>query len=331
ANARQIRDLQDFSVRGDYQFLRQFGMALSWRRSNDNLNGKRNYTSIVRAPEVRLTFRDLPFYRRLVLEVGYRERNLDTAGDPLATCVTLPTIPPTPQITTKRSAHPGCLVTELRQATEERIRSTRIPFFSLTLPVSDSSFSFDYEHRHDMDAVINQNSSDTDRFAFGYRGNYTWNNWDVIPSFRYELERLAKYTPNNPALAPSDPSLIYAIDFFAAHDTSRSFNAQLQIEAPRYFRFEGIYREFNSISLSPLKASVPLDPLQNFFLLNQGFKRPSWRAALTYKFRNDENRLLTAYYERGNNFFNTGDPFVPDHKSFRETILGGTLLLRFRH
>jgi len=331
ANSRQIRDLQDFSLRGDYQFLRQFGLALSLRRSNDNLNGKRNYTSIVRAPEARLTFRDLPIYRRMVLEVGYRERNLDTAGNPLATCVTLPTIPPTPQITTKRSAHPGCLVTEQRQATEERIRSTRIPFFSLTLPVSDSSFSFDYEHRHDMDAVLNQNSSDTDRFAFGFRGNYTWNNWDVIPSFRYELERLAKLSPNNPALSPSNPSLIYAIDFFEAHDSSRSFNAQLQIEAPRYFRFEGIYREFNSISLSPLKASPQLDPLLNFFYLNQGFKRPTWRAALTFKFENDENRLLTAYYERSNNFFNPGDPFVADQKSFRETIFGGTLLLRFRH
>jgi hypothetical protein len=245
--------------------------------------------------------------------------------------VTAPTIPPTPQITTKRSAHPGCLVTEQRQTTEERIRSTRIPFFSLTLPVSDSSFSFDYEHRHDMDAVLNQNSSDTDRFAFGFRGNYTWNNWDVIPSFRYELERLAKLSPNNPALAPSDPSLTYAIDFFEAHDTSRSFNAQLQIEAPRYFRFEGIYREFNSISLSPLKASPQLDPLLNFFYLNQGFKRPTWRAALTYKIRNDENRLLTVYYERGNNFFNPGDPFVADQKSFRETIIGGTLQFRFRH
>lgn len=329
ANARQIRDLQDFNVRGDYQFMRQFGMTISWRRSNDNLNAKRNFTSIVRAPEVRLTFRDLPMYRRMVLEVGYRERNLDTAGTPLATCVTLPTVPPTPQVTTKRPAHPGCQVGEQRTATEERIRSTRIPFFSLTLPVRDTSFNFDYEHRHDMDAVFNQNSSDTDRFAFGFRGNYNWNNWDVIPSFRYELERLAKYTPNNPALSPSDPSLIYAIDFFGAHDTSRSFNAQLQIEAPRYFRFEGFYREFNSISLSPLKASAQLDPLLNFFYLNQGFKRPTWRAALTYKIRNDENRLLTAYYERGNNFFNTGDPFVADLKSFRETILGGTILFRF--
>ncbi|MBI1750623.1 MAG: hypothetical protein HY234_00060 [Acidobacteria bacterium] len=299
ANARQIRDLQDFNVRGDYQFRRQFGMTVSWRRSNDNLNGKRNYTSIVRAPEVRLTFRDLPFYRKFVLEVGYRERNLDTSGSPTAV--------------------------------QNRIRSTRIPFFGLTLPLGDSSFTYDYEHRHDKDAVVAQNSTDSDRFAFGFRGNYTWNNWDVIPSFRYELERLAKSTPNNAALALTDPTLIFPADFFGAHDTSRSFNAQLQIEAPRYIRFEGTYREFNSITLSPLRASIALDPLLRFFYLNQGFKRPSWRASLTYKFRNDENRLITAFYERGNNFFDTGDPFVADPKSFRETILGGTILLRFRH
>lgn len=330
ANARQIRDLQDFNVRGDYQFLRQFGLALSWRRSNDNLNGKRNFTSIVRAPEVRLTFRDLPLYRKFVLEVGYRERNLDTTGNSL-TCVAPPTPPATTPVTTYRPAHLGCLPTESLTANNERVRSTRIPFFSLTLPIKDTQVSFDYEHRHDIDAVVHQNSTDSDRFAFGYRGNYTWNNWDVIPSFRFELERLAKNTPNNAALSLTDPSLIFPADFFGGHDTSRSFNAQLQIEAPRYIRFEGIYREFNSISLSPLKASILLDPLQRFFYMNQGFKRPSWRAALTFKIKNDENRLITAYYERGNNFFDTGDPFVTDQKSFRETILGGTILLRFRH
>ncbi len=326
-NARQIRDLQDFNARGDYQFMRQFGMTLSWRRSNDNLNGKRNFTNVVRAPEVRLTFRDLPFYRKFVLEVGYRERNLDTTGNPEVTCQTTPATTPAP----KRPAHPGCLPTEVQSATEERFRSTRIPFFSLTLPVKDTQVSFDYEHRHDMDAVVNQNSTDTDRFAFGYRGNYTWNNWDVIPSFRFELERLAKLTPNNAALSLTDPSLIFPIDFFTGRDTSRSFNAQLQIEAPRYVRFEGVYREFNSIALSALKASILLDPLQRFFYLNQGFKRPSWRASMTYKIKNGEDRLITAYYERGNNFFNTGDPFAGDSKSFRETIIGGTILLRFRH
>jgi hypothetical protein len=330
ANARQIRDLQDFNVRGDYQFIPRFGLALSWRRSNDNLNGQRNYTSIVRAPEVRLTFRDLPFYRRMVFEAGYRERNLDTAGNPL-TCVTPPVPPATTPVTTFRTARTGCLSTETLTANNERVRSTRIPFFSFTLPVGSTSLNFDYEHRYDRDAVIRQNSTGTNRFAFGFRGNYNWNNWDVFPSLRFELERLGKHTPSNASLASSDPSLNFPTDFFGAQDTSRSINAQLQIEAPRYFRFEAIYREFNSISLSALKASALFDPLQRFFYLNQGFKRPYWRTALSYKFRNDENRLFTFYYERGNNFFDTGDPFVTDLKSFRETIIGGTILFRFRH
>ena len=333
ANARQIRDLQDFNIRGDYQFIRQLGLTVSWRRSNDNLNGQRNFTSVVRAPEVRLAFRDLPFYRRFVLEVGYRERNLDTTGDPLSTCVDT-SVPP---LTRKVLARIGCSVNptstlpETRTATELRVRSTRIPFFSVTLPVKDTMVTFDYEHRHDMDRVIFPDSTDSDRYAFGFRGNYTWNSWDVIPSFRFELERLSKRLPNNPAATLTDPTLAFPTAFFIGDDTNRSFNAQLQIEAPRYIRLEGVYREFNSLALSPLRASVLLDPLQHFFYLNQGFKRPYWRAALTYKIRNNENTLLTAYYERGNNMFATGDPFVADTKSFRETIIGGTLLLRFRH
>jgi len=327
ANARQIRDLQDFNIRGDFQFARPFTLAASWRRSNDNLNGKRHFTSIVRAPEVRLIFRDFPFYKKMVLEVGYRERNLDTAGHPLATCVDPSVFPP---VSTLRPASPGCLVTERRQSTEQRIRSTRIPFFSLTMPVGDTLFTFDYEHRYDKDTVSRQNSTDTDRYAFAFRGNYTWSNWDVSPTFRFEVERLDKRLPNNASLSLGDPSLLFPFDFFGAQDTNRSFNVGLQVEAPRYFRFEGAYREFNSIALSPLRASAALDPLLRFFYLNQGFKRPSWRAALTYKVGNDENKLITAFFERGNNFFATGDPFVTDLKSFRETVIGGTILFRFR-
>lgn len=330
ANARQIRDLQDFNIKGDYQFIRQFGLTLLWRRTNDNLNGQRNYTGVVRAPEVRVAFRDFPFYRRMVLEVGYRERNLDTTGNPLSTCVD--TTPLTRQVPASIgcSVNPTSLLPETRTSTELRLKSTRIPFFSLTLPIKDTHVTFDYEHRHDMDRVVFPNSTDSDRFAFGFRGNYTWNNWDVLPSFRFELERLAKNLTTDPSKSLTDPLLLFPAAFFIGNDTSRSFNAQLQIEAPRYFRFEGLYREFNSIALSPLRASLALDPLQRFFYLNQGFKRPYWRAALTFKIGNDENKLLTGYYERGNNFFDTGDPFVADIKSFRETIIGGTLLLRFR-
>jgi hypothetical protein len=78
-----------------------------------------------------------------------------------------------------------------------------------------------------------------------------------------------------------------------------------------------------------LQASAALDPARSFFYLNQGFKRPSWRAVLTYKIKNDENRLLNLFYQRFNNFFDPGDPFVVDLKSFRETVIGGSVILRF--
>lgn len=296
-NARQIRDLQEISVRGEYELIRQVTVAASWRRSNDNLNGERNYTNVIRAPEARLILRALPFYRMLSVEVGYRERNLETQGSPLAT--------------------------------ERRKRSMRIPFLLVAAPVGASHFSFEYEHRHDIDSVVQQQSSDTGRFAIGFRGNYTWGEWDFSPFVRLEVERLAKNLPRNAELSPTDASLAYPQDFFDGYDTNRSLQAGFLLEAPRYLRLEAQYREFNSLTLSSLRASAALDPLLRSFYLNQGFKRPNWRAAATWKLFNDENRTLTIFYERNNNFFDTGDPFVPDLKSFRETVIGGSILLRF--
>jgi hypothetical protein len=304
ANARQIRDLQDFTLRGEYEVVRQILLMASWRRSSDNLSRKRNYTSIVRAPEARIILRELQIYPRMTLEFGYRERNLDTSGSPLPN--------------------------ELRQ------RSTRIPFASATIPIGDTQLTFDYERRHDSDAVRPALSADTSRYAFGLRGNYTWGGWDINPMFRFEMERLNKNLANNPALSLTDvsispgPGLFDPTQAFGAFDSNRAIQASLFIEAPRYIRFEGVYREFNSVALSSLQASAAFDPLQRFFYFNQGFKRPFWRAALTYKMWNDENKTLTAYYERGNNFFDTGDPFVTDVRSFRETVIGGTVLFRFR-
>ncbi len=298
ANARQIRDLQDFSIRSEFEFARQFTIVGLWRRSNDNLNGRRDFTSLVRAPEVRLIFRELPGYRRMSIEVGYRERNLDFAGTPLAT--------------------------ELRK------RSTRIPFLSLGLPIGPTQVSFDYEHRHDGDAVQAPLSSDTDRFAFGYRASYSWGRWGLSPLFRFELERLNKNVPVNPQLSAIDPTLAFPADFTDAFDTNRSVQAGFLLEAPRYLRFEGFYREFNSLTLSSLRASPAFDRQLRFFYLNQGFKRPSWRTSVTYKLANDENKTVTVFYERTNNFFDVGDPFVADLKSFRETVIGATILVRSR-
>lgn len=298
ANARQIRDLQDFSVRGEYELTRSVSVVGMWRRSNDNLNGQRSFTNLVRAPEGRLVFRDLPFYRRMSLELGYRERNLSTPGTP--------------------------------DAADAQKRSTRIPFASLIVPVHSTNFTFDYEHRHEINAITRQLSTDADRFAIGYRAHYSWGGWTFSPTARFELERLDKNAPLDAALAPTDVTLLFPNDFFPGFDTNRTIQAGFVLETPRYFLLEGAYKEFNGLALSPLEASAALNPGLPFLYFNQGFKRPSWRAAATYKIGNDENRTITLFYIRTNNFFPTGDPFVPDLRSFRETVIGGTIVLRFR-
>ncbi len=287
ANARQIRDLQDFNFRGEYELTRNVSVVGSWRRSNDNLNGQRNFTNVVRAPEGRLVFRDLPFYRRMAIEVGYRERNLDTPGTP------------------------GPL--------DVQKRSTRIPFLSLTVPVGRANVAFDYEHRHEINAVTPQLSTDTDRFAIGYRAHYSWDHWEFSPTARFEIERLDKNTPLNAALSPTDITLLFPGDFFSAFDTNRTIQAGFLLDTPRYLRIEGNFKEFNGLALSPLQASAQLNPQLPFLYFDQGFRRPSWRAAVTYKIGNDENRTVTAFYVRTNNFFPTGDPTVPDLRSFRES------------
>jgi hypothetical protein len=298
ANARQIRDLQDFSVRGEYELTRNVSVIGSWRRSNDNLNGERNFTNVVRAPEGRLVFRDLSFYRRMAIEVGYRERNLDTQGTP------------------------GPL--------DVQKRSTRIPFITVTVPAHLANITFDYEHRHAMNAVTPQLSTDTDRFAIGYRAHYSWDRWEFSPTARFEIERLDKHAPVNAAVSPTDITLLFPADFFSAFDTNRTIQAGFLLDTPRYIRIEGSYREFNGLALSPLEVSAQFNPQLPFLYFNQGFRRPSWRAAVTYKIGNDENRTVTAFYVRTNNFFPTGDPTVTDSRSFRETVIGGSIVLRFR-
>src|SRR5712692_1431231 len=247
ANARQIRDLQDFSVRGEFELTRSVSVVGSWRRSNDNLNGQRPFTNVVRAPEGRLVFRDLPFYRRMAIEVGYRERNLDTPGTP------------------------GPL--------DVQKRSTRIPFLSLTVPVGRANIAFDYEHRHEINAVTPQLSTDTDRFAIGYRAHYTWDRWEFSPTARFEIERLDKQTPLNAAPPPPGITLSFPADFFSAFDTNRTIQAGFLLDTPRYIRIEGSYKEFNGLALS----GDQVNQQSPFLYFNEGFRRPSWRAAVTYK------------------------------------------------
>jgi hypothetical protein len=298
ANARQVSDLQDFIVRGELELTRSISAIGQWRRSNDNLNGLRNFINVVRAPEGRLVFRDLPFYRRMSIEMGYRERNLDTPGSP------------------------GPL--------DVQKRSTRIPFITVSIPTHVANITFDYEHRHEINAVTRALSTDVDRFAIGYRAHYSFARWELMPTARFEIERLDRNTPLNAALTPTDVTLLFPQDFFSAFDTNRTIQAGFLLDTPRYFRIEGMFKEFNGLAISPLEASAQLNPQLPFLYFNQGFRRPSWRGAVTYKIGNDENRTVTFYYVRTNNFFPTGDPTVPDFRSFRETVIGGSIVFRFK-
>ncbi len=205
-------------------------------------------------------------------------------------------------------------------------RSTRIPFLSLIVPMHAGTFSFDYEHRHEINAVTPQLATDTDRFAVGYRAHYSWDRWEFSPTGRFEIERLDKSTPLNAALAPTDVTLLFPADFFSAYDTNRTIQAGFLLDTPRYIRIEGSYKEFNGLALS----GAQVNQQSPFLYFNQGFRRPSWRAAVTYKIGNDENRTVTAFYVRTNNFFPHIDPTQLDDRSFRETVIGGSIVLRFR-
>ncbi len=291
ANARQIRDLQDFSIRGDYDLHRRYAVALSWRRSTDNLNGQRNFTNLVMSPEVRFAVRDLPWRwaQPLRMQLGYRQRTVETNGAPLPA--------------------------------EVRERRTRIPFLMVEYNAGSAQISFDYEHRQDLDKVRPILDNNTDRFGFHYRSEHDFSGWDFRPFLRFEIERNKENSANNPALAATDPALVFPIDFFNAFDTGRSIRAGFYLDAPRHLRMEAEFREFNSVTLASSIGGV--------LYVNQGFKRPNWRGALTWLVRNNEDRAVTFFYERSNNFFDPGDPSVADVKSFRETVIGGTLVLRF--
>jgi len=177
-----------------------------------------------------------------------------------------------------------------------------------------------------MNAVTPQLSTDTDRFAIGYRAHYTCDRWEFSATARCEIERLDKDTPLNAALAPTDINLLFPADFFSAFDTNRSIQAGFLLDTPRYIRIEGSYKEFNGLALS----GDQVNQQSPFLYFNEGFRRPSWRAAVTYKIGNDENRTVTAFYVRTNNFFPNIDPTKTDSRSFRETVIGGSIVLRFR-
>ena len=281
-NARQINDLQDILVRPGYDLLNWLSVDGTMRYSNDDLKNQLPYRTVLWGPEARMLFHDLSFYRRAVLEVGYRDRmvsSTDYAG-PITQTGTVD-------------------------------RYVRGPYAEFTIPVSTTFLTIGYERRNAEDHVDPSQSMNTNRFYAGIRGVYDLGGWHINPSVRWELERDAQepFLDFNPVLATFE------------ENSNRLDTVSLLIEAPKWFIIEGGFRDVNSTLTSAL-AGPPI------IYYPAGYSRPSYRAQVTYKIGNDENKLLIFSFERNSNFY-----FIPPNATastnFDERIEGVTFVYKF--
>lgn len=350
-NARQVQDLQDFSARGSVDLSATIVANFSFRQTNDNLPGTpvvvtpagfidpvvltnigrtrqsatgletfnqivdengNKLTTTVRSPEARLTVRGLPPSKTMQLNFGYRERrfrtnNRDsfsaTTGDPLF-----------------------------------RERITRIPFIDLEWAFQSTILGLTYEYRQNRDQVTSSNNTLTNRFVGSYRGSYFLGNWIVSPMFRFETEPETKSiicTDQDRRDLPNNASLCFLTAVFdiPGRDQTRSYQASLLLEFPKYLELEVLYRELNSELLTSFNRTVRnvngVEVSARFFG-NGGYDRPYGRASLTYKFNNSEDRTLTASFERAVNTFLNPDADQLDLRSFRENVFQVEFVVRWR-
>ncbi|HUQ50206.1 MAG TPA: hypothetical protein VM056_05775 [Terriglobales bacterium] len=295
-NARQIADLQDWVVRTSYDLTDWLTVDGAVRRSNDDLKDQKTFATTLWGPEMKFIFHDLPFYKRSVFELGYRHRNIST---------------------TDGSAS----------------RFVRTPYAEFSLPVKQTIFSVGYERRQAQDQIDARQTSNTDRVYLGLRGIYDVGNWEINPSMRYELERQSHRpgicdfpTPVLPATVnpPGTPCSVF-FDPSLVRDSNRLGSATIFVQAPRWFILEAAFRASTS-TLTTLAAAT--DPTTGFALpppfqaTANGFSRPSYRGALSYKINNDENIVFTFSFERNNNFYFTSP-------NYDERVWAGSLLYRF--
>jgi len=103
------------------------------------------------------------------------------------------------------------------------------------------------------------------------------------------------------------------IDLFLERDSNRLATVSLYMETPRWFIVELQFRDNSSTSLA-------------------GYSRPSYRANLTYKIANDENKLLIFSFERNNNFYFSA-AYPPggllNPINFDERMMGLTFVYKF--
>jgi len=284
-NARQISDLQDGIFRASYELTHFLTLDGTVRRTNNNLRGQlttptpgciavlglipctpTGYETVLWGPEMHFTLHNLSFYRRASLEFGYRDRQVQGTRPTPAMCV-----PTQPMLSTTTCVN----------------QFARMPFAELSVPYHTTYVTLGYELRHMVDNINAANSAQIHRVYAALRGLYDLHGWHVNPNFRFELERQS-HQPNvtpqsvcNPGLGLLDPCLV-------VYDSNRLDTTALMVEAPRWFIFELGFRATTATVFGP-----------------SGYSRPSYRAALTYKIANDENKVLIFSFFRANYFFLT--------------------------
>ena len=171
----------------------------------------------------------------------------------------------------------------------------RIPYVELGIPVRTAAFIFGYERQNAVDNVEASQSNNNNRLYAGVHGVFDLGGWHLNPNLRFELNREA----HRPGI-PNDLSLLY--------DSNRLSTVGFFVEAPEWFILELAYRD----------SSATITSQQ----LPAGFSRPSYKAAITYKIRNDENTKFIFAFERNSNFYFTSS-------NFDERLWSGTLVYRF--
>jgi hypothetical protein len=193
-------------------------------------------------------------------------------------------------------------------------RVTRTPFFEAGVPIASGMLTLGYEHRANEDRLNGNNQSSANDAWISVRGVLDASDWTFIPVARYEHNR-------------------ETLDRVSSGNNTRNLLAALTLDAPRYFSFDILFRQVGATLLQdrPMVNPTTFQPvlgsngLPRFEVVGpSGFRRPAFRAAITYKFLNNADRFLTLSYERNNN------RFADSGQDFLERVAQATLTLRFR-
>lgn len=187
-------------------------------------------------------------------------------------------------------------------------RLTRTPFVEVGIPIASTVLTLGFEHRANVDRLSPSNQTSANDASVNFRGIFNLGDWQVNPSLRYEHNR-------------------EVFDRVVTSNNTRTMQASLVLDAPRYFTFEAMFRQLGATLFRDEPAGVDpvtLRPASFAVVGPSGFRRPALRFAVTYKLFNDENRFVTLSYERNNNLF-----ALPG-QDFLERIMQVTVVWRFR-